>query len=313
MAELTDEARQQIELEVRRLLEQGEARRQNKTTEQLNLHRDFLVKNTKWVVSGFFGLLLVFGALITFIFGSQLDHRYLDAIINDQVSETLEKKISFIANQESQKATDKIQNTANSEKQRAIEEIGKVVVSQTQDILTNEVTNQIESVKKSFAELDPLEIIDSILVADAVMAFDRPDGCPTGWSFFREAGGRMILGAGQHRNIDQTGQWLKVYPSYADDPQNAVGGEEQHSLTEAEMPSHSHIEPSPEAADGLERTGDIITQGALNGEANVGTGNRHRMERQSRMKLFGPRGNDAPHNNMPPYIALHFCKYGGTG
>ena len=312
MAELTDEAKQQIELEVHRLLEQGDMKRQNQTIDQLSLYRDFLVKNTRWVVGGFFGLLIVFGALATFIFGSQLDHRYLDAIISEQISENLQRKIATIADLESSKAIATIQSAAILEEERATEKIGKVVADQTQDILTDEVTSQIESVKKSFAELDPLEIVDSILVEGAVMAFDRPEGCPANWVEFTEANGRFILG------VDGSKYML---PYVGGKPLYQTGGEESHTLSPNEIPGHTHSIVIPphqhQHTYGTAQGAGSNTGRGLHGAPyyfpNESLIPGPPSGTQVAVSDKQPGDTDKSHNNMPPYVALYFCKYEGTG
>ena len=56
-----------------------------------------------------------------------------------------------------------------------------------------------------------------------VVAFDRPGGCPAGWSNFAEGAGRTIVGS---------------EGSY---PYRSMGGAEMVMLTVREMPSHSHV------------------------------------------------------------------------
>jgi len=140
----------------------------------------------------------------------------------------------------------------------------------------------------------------------AVIAFDRSGGatadasagyCPPGWEWFEPSGGRMLIGAGNHQNnLDDHGNRLQRYPSYLEDPKDAVGGEEQHTLTVEEMPSHDHRVP-----DGQVVSNQNITRVPA---ANQRTHGMFKPE---------PPGDrvTSPHNNMPPYIALYFCKKEG--
>ena len=110
----------------------------------------------------------------------------------------------------------------------------------------------------------------------AVIAFDLADGCPSGWSPIPDLDRRVIVGAVTTRN--------------AEFGYRAIGGEKEHTLTIEEMPRHTHayIETIlPEEGTG---------QGGL-------LGNIVREERNSK-----PAGKSQPHNNMPPFIALYFCK-----
>lgn len=69
-----------------------------------------------------------------------------------------------------------------------------------------------------------------------------------------------------------------------------TGGEDQHTLTVAEMPSHTH-------------TLNITTDGALaSTEYFKATANQGGTYYQPKT---GATGNSAPHNNMPPYLAVY--------
>ena len=69
------------------------------------------------------------------------------------------------------------------------------------------------------------------------------------------------------------------------------GGVEQVTLTEAQMPSHRHTMS-------YQRTSGIGREHGLAAAGQAGTDN----------KKSSPAGSDRPHANMPPYIALYFCK-----
>ena len=143
-----------------------------------------------------------------------------------------------------------------------------------------------------------------------VAAFDRDyklqSACPPGWSFYEPAGGRMIVGAGEHDNKwfsenEGKAQSIPVYQGYSQEiytgraetkDSRATGGEVKHKLTVAEMPTHFHIEVLGAGAPGNGTGVGIAAQGVQNVPA---------FQTQ-------PAGSGDPHNNMPPFIALYFCK-----
>lgn len=111
--------------------------------------------------------------------------------------------------------------------------------------------------------------------AGAVMAFDLAS-CPDGWSLFASTSGRTIIGAS------------------AEFPLNQIGGEQTHTLTEAEMPKHRH---------GLGR--ETVQRGTLDPPQDVGGGTPLPMPGWGLTSFVG---ENAPHNNMQPYVALLYCK-----
>lgn len=119
----------------------------------------------------------------------------------------------------------------------------------------------------------------------AVIAFDREDGCPRGWSEFEDARGRMILGANKNRTH-----------GYVLRPFRGVGGEEVHTLTVKELPKHDH-------SAGL----FFSTNVDANRARPMATPNGGQPIYQV-SKPTSTAGGGQPHNNMPPYIALFFCK-----
>lgn len=110
----------------------------------------------------------------------------------------------------------------------------------------------------------------------AVVAFDRPS-CPTGWVPFLEGEGRMIVGATSERG-DPEFIWQRT------------GGEKSVVLSSDNLPPHSH---------------------SISGHAGVGfkAGSRiYARDDDNRAMNTGVTGQSRPINNMPPYIALYFCK-----
>lgn len=147
-----------------------------------------------------------------------------------------------------------------------------------------------------------IQAIQAVMRTSVVAMYRSERGggaCPPGWELFREAGGRFIVGAGQHENDDEIGKPLSRHPSFSDSPLRAVGGEEAHSLAIEEMPNHAH-----------DFTYKPVREHGSSDFA-VKSNNGDRAGISSARGTTDPAGAGAPHNNMPPYIALYFCKKEG--
>lgn len=119
--------------------------------------------------------------------------------------------------------------------------------------------------------------------AGAVIAFDRPGGCPTGWSEFTDAAGKVIIGVGEG----------SLKEKLASRKYRAEGGEEKHKLTTLETPKHAHYLNIKSEEFRIAEGGD----------------KRNLMVPDKRMQeATKSAGAGKHHNNMPPYIALYFCK-----
>ncbi|MFD3190904.1 hypothetical protein ACFMPD_11595 [Sedimentitalea sp. HM32M-2] len=139
---------------------------------------------------------------------------------------------------------------------------------------TVQLANEIESINR--------------LLSQAVIGFNRSEraggACPPGWSLFDAAGGRFIVGAGNHSNSG-----VSEYPSYADDPDQATGGAEFVELKIEHMPAHTHRFLTP-----------TLTRPRGAGQEHVSYSENARNTEST--------GGSQPHYNLPPYIALYFCK-----
>ncbi len=133
----------------------------------------------------------------------------------------------------------------------------------------------------------------------AVVAFDSGTGCPDGWTEVENLRGRFIVGAGQ--NEDQR---------LSERPYGQPGGEEEVTLTTAELPSHEHGN-----AGGL-NVAYLPNGGLTLNLSPVGSGNPgwgfyplHLGPWQAGVgpALMETAGSGEDHNNMPPYIALYWC------
>ncbi|MDD2680082.1 MAG: hypothetical protein PHO03_04735 [Candidatus Omnitrophica bacterium] len=119
------------------------------------------------------------------------------------------------------------------------------------------------------------QVVGGSIPAGAVLAFNL-DACPSGWTEYTSARDRTIVGSGT---------------TYA---RGATGGAATHTLSTAEMPSHSH---------GL--TGS--TGGDLFG-SNPAAGTYHPSGSWSLPRGTDNAGGGGAHNNMQPYIALLYCQ-----
>ncbi|NOE36246.1 phage tail protein [Ruegeria sp. HKCCD7318] len=133
----------------------------------------------------------------------------------------------------------------------------------------------------------------------AVVAFDfsptMPQACPEGWGTHRELRGRFIVGAGSpHSNKDSDGEQLADYEI------GETGGTEVHTLLHEEMPKHSHEFPAGISQGQVkdDSTTHWFDRGAKSTDRDI----------QSENVLVSKEGQGLAHNNMPPYIALYFCK-----
>lgn len=155
------------------------------------------------------------------------------------------------------------------------------------------------------------DLKQQVVPAGAVMAFDlsslTPDKCPTGWSPFKQGRARVMVGIGDPTKTDD-GKLNKSAEELGliDYGYRQHGGEREVTLTVAEMPEHYH-----ELSDIPHRIGqptrsqaNDIPSLAQTGISDPGKG-IHQINQSTSVA-----GGKSAHNNMPPYIALYFCKKG---
>ena len=126
---------------------------------------------------------------------------------------------------------------------------------------------------------------------------------PGGWTLCDGTDGtpdltdRFVAGAGGQYDVGDT------------------GGEDEHTLTEAELPSHTHGDGTLETDTEGDHTHDIPSPSAF-----TGNGQRYRRGEDDGIKdsgsagahshdvqgSTGAAGGDEPHENRPPYYALAF-------
>lgn len=128
--------------------------------------------------------------------------------------------------------------------------------------------------------------------AGAIVAFDLADGCPKdqGWRDFTTGAGRFIVGVGSHTQYDRYGN------SVEDLELGEVGGHRTHQLTKGELPTHSHE----------------YDHSTGNSSREFKSTSKNQFGKIDRTTQTGESGNSDPHNNMPPYVALHYCIFVGV-
>lgn len=172
----------------------------------------------------------------------------------------------------------------------------------------SEAQSKLEQLTRELSEIKPsLSAAEAVLPNGAVIAFDSTridaETCPPGWRPFKEARARVIVGAGPPRGapqkygFDEKGKALEGYVL------RQHGGEEKSELTENELPSHTHTLNM----DSVERGG----HGAVGQELSVGDATDRGIYTPT--GKIGKTGNGASFTNMPPFIALYFCKYDSVG
>lgn len=135
--------------------------------------------------------------------------------------------------------------------------------------------------------------------AGAVVAFDQSEGCPKGWASFDDSRGRFLVGASKSGEIgkDENGVAL-THREFRES-----GGTEAHTLTELQLPPHKH------QINTFKWGYDIKGVGHSELRIDVDDGPAYRGS-EGRLTTDSSKASGEPHNNMPPYIALYFCKKG---
>lgn len=137
---------------------------------------------------------------------------------------------------------------------------------------------------------------DNMVPSGAIVAFDLRGGCPTGWSEFTDAAGKVIIGVGEgalkeKKEINGRPVWLEL--RLEDHKYRDEGGEEKHKLTTLETPIHAHYIKIRSEEIRIGEGGDKRNLIVLDETAQMATESS---------------GAAKHHNNMPPYITLYSCK-----
>jgi len=128
---------------------------------------------------------------------------------------------------------------------------------------------------------------------NGVVAFDASDGCPANWSPFAEASGRFIIGA-------DDGTY-----SY-----RSTGGAAKVALANQELPAHKH-DLNFHFAFMRANRGQVVDLSSLpriNASASPNPEMNLINSSGEAAKSTTLSGLGEAHDNIPPYLALHFCK-----
>ena len=127
-------------------------------------------------------------------------------------------------------------------------------------------------------------LLDPSVPRGAVVAFEKE--CPGGWEHYHAASGRFLLGVGED---DDTGE---VYQLHDD------GGASKHTLSVHEMPKHTHDDDGKLL---LVKKSRNVTSAYVDNKGYDEINIRHGF-------TMPDQGEDMPHENMPPYYVVNFCK-----
>jgi microcystin-dependent protein len=120
---------------------------------------------------------------------------------------------------------------------------------------------------------------------------------PNGWALCDgskntpDLRGRFILGSGQGNGLTNRVIWQS-------------GGEENHKLSVAEMPSHTHKITSHADDDGYCKNPPCGFQPSDRSTNDQWIADPYAIP--NALTQIATMGNDVPHNNMPPYYVLAF-------
>jgi hypothetical protein len=136
-------------------------------------------------------------------------------------------------------------------------------------------------------------LAQQIVPSGAVLAFNL-SACPSGWSLYAAAGGRAVIG------VNAAGGNGLSQRNLGD-----VVGEETHTMSVAEMPSHSHTllidQEAPACAGGYWGMTWGATQTCNATEPTLGAGLQNFMTVQA-------AGGGGPFNQMQPSVTLLYCQ-----
>lgn len=147
---------------------------------------------------------------------------------------------------------------------------------------------------------------------NTIVAIDDKDGCPKGWldigydenEYVRFAG-RVLVVAGPAVRNEQRNELINA--GTVERTPDAEGGQESVRLESIQIPAHSHsISELKRSSEEAHPDGFAIGSYFVN---RVWVGGNPIGKKLSTSNAGGtPGGETLPHENMPPFIAMHFCK-----
>lgn len=212
----------------------------------------------------------------------------LQDIIADAEKAALEaihaaKEKSSATLEEAAKAALDAIDAANSKSSATLSETVEQAISAA---ASDEWTELISSVAELEANVAP-----RATPPGAIVAFDLRTGCPDEWTDIGETepeifAGRVLVAVGKYKNRE-TRQY------------RGRGGDETHTLSLEEMPAHRHDIQYKESR---------FSRSAAQDKAIDGLSGRKTAHTLAVGGGGAPVESASAHNNMPPYIALYFCK-----
>ncbi|MCH9663848.1 MAG: hypothetical protein K0U66_09380 [Gammaproteobacteria bacterium] len=163
------------------------------------------------------------------------------------------------------------------------------------DDVQNLITTSLTEVRSTVAGLPDEARVNALaqeatantVPKGAVVAFATSCPAEFGWKEYAAARGRFVVAVGQNTDLAGTSRAFTLGIGDND-------GAYQHVLTVDEMPAHRHAVERQGPTRGIEGLPPIGTDGAI-----IAT-----IEQE----MTSTAGKGQAHNNVPPYIALHFCE-----
>ena len=200
-----------------------------------------------------------------------------------------------------------VKDRENKERQRlndvqdVLKQLTKLQNEQQESL--DQALQTIEVLEASIGALqDKLKIVsDRLPPEESIIVVDDERGCPAGWIDVAEEAPQLFAG----RMVVAAGFFEERVPRRFHDK----GGIEAVILKEEHMPKHSHEIEDPGHSHRSLWLGDIVEGGSIGFPGKRGEiGEAVKTGHNTTRIMIQETGGDQSHNNMPPYIALYFCK-----